>query len=86
MHMLIPVRSVKGNQKTVLCSLLENATNGDAVVKRKLDECVSDTSDAAGAGLIRADDNDPDYALIVDFNVLKVSRQTCFLFALAGFI
>ena len=63
---------MKGNQKTVLCSLLENATNGDAVVKRKLDECVSDTSDAAGAGLIRADDNDPDYALIVDFNVLKV--------------
>ena len=56
----------------MLCSILENATNGDAIVKRKLDECVSDSSDAAGAGLIKADVNDPNYSLIVDFNVLKV--------------
>ena len=43
----------------------------------KLDECVSDISDAAGAGLVRADENDPNYALIVDFNVLKVRFAKC---------
>ena len=61
----------------MLCSILENATNGDAIVKRKLDECVSDSSDAAGAGLIKADVNDPNYSLIVDFNVLKVVYVLC---------
>ena len=64
------LRSVKGNQKTVFCSILENATNGDAVIRRKLDECVTDSSNAV-AGIVKADENDPNYSLIVDFNVLK---------------
>ena len=59
---------------------MENATNGDAIVKMKLDECVSDRSDAAGAGLIKADDNDPNYSYIVDFNVLKVRVHLCVRF------
>ena len=64
------LRSVKGNAKTVFCSILENATNGDAIIRRKLDECVTDSSSAV-AGVVKADENDPNYSLIGDFNVLK---------------
>jgi hypothetical protein len=41
--------------------ILENATNGDTIIKRKLDECVSDTG---------PDWNDPDYAITVDLNLM----------------
>ena len=42
-------------------SILKNATNGDQILLRKLDECVSATGD---------DENDPSYAVQINFNPL----------------
>jgi len=50
-----------GNDRTVFYSLLSNATNGDGVLKQKLDQCVSMT---------RPDENDPECAIEVNLTPL----------------
>ncbi len=57
--------------RTVLNCILENATNGDDLIRRKLDSCVADSrKGSASKGTYALDENDPDYAITVDLNLL----------------
>ena len=49
------------NGHTVLYNVMHDVTNGDAIVDRMLNDCVTET---------RSDRNDPDYAVVVDLDLL----------------
>ena len=57
--------------RTILNCILENATNGDDVIRKKLDECVSESVGRRGINNPELlDENAPDYAINVDLNLL----------------
>ena len=46
---------------------MHDVTNGDRIVRQKLDECITETTE---------DENDPGYSIVVDLNPLR-SQHKC---------
>lgn len=54
------------NQRTVFYTILQNAVNGDKILLKKLDDCVTTTKD---------DENDPDNAIEVNLTPLMEGKN-----------
>jgi len=55
------------NGRTVLANLMHDVTNGDRIVRQKLDECITETT---------KDENDPEHSIVVDLNPLRSSHKS----------